>query len=183
MFHELGAEVITIGCEPNGFNINDKVGATAPQALVEAVRRSTAPTTASRSTATPTACRWSTRSGRCYDGDELLYAVVADRLARGPGGAGRGRHADDQHGGRAGAARRAASTLVRAKVGDRYVLEELLARGWQLGGENSGHLLALDDHTTGDGIVSALQVLQAVRRTGTVAAGAARRRPAVPAGA
>ena len=63
---------------------------------------------------------------------------------------------------RAGAARGAASTFVRAKVGDRYVLEELLARGWQLGGEGSGHLLALDKHTTGDGIVSALQVLQAV---------------------
>jgi len=56
--------------------------------------------------------------------------------------------------------------LVRAKVGDRYVLEELVARRWQLGGENSGHLLVLDRHTTGDGIVSALQVLQAVRRTG-----------------
>ena len=56
--------------------------------------------------------------------------------------------------------------MVRAKVGDRYVLEELLARGWQLGGESSGHLLALDRHTTGDGIVSALQILQAVRRSG-----------------
>jgi len=56
--------------------------------------------------------------------------------------------------------------LVRAKVGDRYVLEELTVRGWQLGGEGSGHLLALDKHTTGDGIVSALQVLQAVRHGG-----------------
>jgi phosphoglucosamine mutase len=55
---------------------------------------------------------------------------------------------------------------VRAKVGDRYVLEELVARGWLLGGEGSGHLLALDKHTTGDGIVSALQVLQAVARAG-----------------
>ena len=54
--------------------------------------------------------------------------------------------------------------LVRAKVGDRYVLEELAARGWLLGGEGSGHLLALDKHTTGDGIVSALQVLQAIQR-------------------
>jgi phosphoglucosamine mutase len=61
-------------------------------------------------------------------------------------------------------------SLVRAKVGDRYVLEELTARGWQLGGESSGHLLALDRHTTGDGIVSALQILQAVRRSrGTLA--------------
>jgi phosphoglucosamine mutase len=56
--------------------------------------------------------------------------------------------------------------LVRAKVGDRYVLEELIARGWQLGGEGSGHLLALDRHTTGDGIVSALQIVMAIRRQG-----------------
>ena len=60
--------------------------------------------------------------------------------------------------------------LVRAKVGDRYVLEELAARNWQLGGESSGHLLALDRHTTGDGIVSALQILQAVRRSGSTLA-------------
>ncbi|MBA3624485.1 MAG: phosphoglucosamine mutase, partial [Methylibium sp.] len=56
--------------------------------------------------------------------------------------------------------------FVRAKVGDRYVLEELLARGWQLGGEGSGHLIALDCHTTGDGLISALQVLQAAVRSG-----------------
>jgi phosphoglucosamine mutase len=69
------------------------------------------------------------------------------------------------------ALRGAGVELVRAKVGDRYVLEELVARGWELGGEGSGHLLALDCHTTGDGIVSALQVLQAVRRRGTSLAG------------
>jgi phosphoglucosamine mutase len=100
-----------------------------------------------------------------YDGDELLYAVVADRLARGepvPGVVGTlmTNMAIEQ------ALARRGVELVRAKVGDRYILEELLARGWQLGGENSGHLLVLDRHTTGDGIVSALQVLQAVRRSG-----------------
>ena len=104
-------------------------------------------------------------NSRCYDGDELLYAVVADRLARGqavPGVVGTlmTNMAVEQ------ALRGRGVPLVRAKVGDRYILEELVARGWQLGGENSGHLLVLDRHTTGDGIVSALQVLQAIRRTG-----------------
>jgi phosphoglucosamine mutase len=69
------------------------------------------------------------------------------------------------------ALRAAGVPMVRAKVGDRYILEELLARGWQLGGESSGHLLALDRHTTGDGIVSALQVLFAMRRSGSSLAG------------
>ena len=72
--------------------------------------------------------------------------------ARGETRARRGRHADDQHGGRAGAARQRGVEFVRAKVGDRYVLEELEKRGWLLGGEGSGHLLALDKHTTGDGL-------------------------------
>jgi hypothetical protein len=103
--------------------------------------------------------------GRLYNGDELLYVMVADRLAQGqrvPGAVGTlmtnmavevALKAQDIE-------------FVRAKVGDRYVLEELAARGWLLGGEGSGHLLALDKHTTGDGIVSALQVLQAVSRSG-----------------
>jgi hypothetical protein len=88
----------------------------------------TAPTTALRWTATPTACRWWTRAGRLYNGDELLYLLVADRLARATSRARRGGHADDQHGGGAGAegARR---DFVRAKVGDRYVLEELTSTG------------------------------------------------------
>jgi phosphoglucosamine mutase len=103
--------------------------------------------------------------GRLYNGDELLYVMVADRLAQGqrvPGAVGTlmtnmavevALKARDVE-------------FVRAKVGDRYVLEELAARGWLLGGEGSGHLLALDKHTTGDGIVSALQILQAVSRSG-----------------
>jgi len=104
-------------------------------------------------------------SGRLFNGDELLYVMTADRLARRervPGVVGTlmTNMAVET------ALRRAGVDLVRAKVGDRYVLEELTARGWQLGGESSGHLLALDRHTTGDGIVSALQVLQAVRRQG-----------------
>ena len=164
VFHELGAEVVTIGCEHNGFNINDKVGATAPQALIEAVLKQGADYGVALD-GDADRLQMVDASGRCFDGDELLYAVVADRLARGepvPGVVGTlmTNMAVEQ------ALRARGVDLVRAKVGDRYVLEELLARGWQLGGENSGHLLVLDRHTTGDGIVSALQVLQAVSRTG-----------------
>jgi phosphoglucosamine mutase len=164
VFHELGAEVISIGCEPNGFNINDKVGATAPQALVEAVVKHGADYGVALD-GDADRLQMVDASGRCYDGDELLFAVVADRLARGqpvPGVVGTlmTNMAIEQ------ALEARSIPLIRAKVGDRYVLEELIARGWQLGGENSGHLLVLDRHTTGDGIVSALQVLQAVSRTG-----------------
>ena len=164
VFHELGAEVVAIGCDPNGFNINDKVGATAPQALIEAVTQHGADYGVALD-GDADRLQMVDAQGRCYDGDELLYAVVADRLARGqevPGVVGTlmTNMAVEQalHG--------RGVPLIRAKVGDRYILEELLARGWQLGGENSGHLLVLDRHTTGDGIVSALQVLQAVRRSG-----------------
>ena len=104
-------------------------------------------------------------SGRLYNGDELLYVMVMDRLARGetvPGVVGTlmTNMAVEL------AFKAKGIEFVRTKVGDRYVLEELQARGWQLGGEGSGHLLALDRHTTGDGIVSALQILQAVQRSG-----------------
>jgi phosphoglucosamine mutase len=103
--------------------------------------------------------------GRLYNGDELLYLLVADRHARGaavPGAVGTlmTNMAVEV------AFKSMGVPFVRAKVGDRYVLEELEARGWQLGGEGSGHLLALDKHTTGDGIVSALLVLEAVKRAG-----------------
>jgi phosphoglucosamine mutase len=103
--------------------------------------------------------------GRLYNGDELLYVIATDRLALGqavPGVVGTlmTNMAVEM------ALRRRDVPLVRAKVGDRYVLEELSARGWQIGGEGSGHLLVLDRHTTGDGIVSALQVMQALKRAG-----------------
>ena len=164
VFHELGAEVVTIGCEPDGFNINDKVGATAPQSLMRAVAEHRADYGIALD-GDADRLQMVDAAGVCYDGDELLYAVVADRLARGmpvPGVVGTlmTNMAVEL------ALRQLGVELVRAKVGDRYVLEELIARGWQLGGENSGHLLVLDRHTTGDGIVSALQVLQAVRRSG-----------------
>jgi len=165
VFHELGAEVISIGCSPNGFNINDGFGATSPAALVKAVREHGADYGVALD-GDADRLQLIDAQGRLFNGDELLYVLVADRLGQGqnvPGAVGTlmTNMAVEL------ALRALDVDFVRAKVGDRYVLEELSARGWQLGGEGSGHLLALDKHTTGDGIVSALLVLQAVSRTGS----------------
>jgi phosphoglucosamine mutase len=164
VFHELGADVVKIGCAPDGMNINAGCGATAPQALVNAVAEHRADYGIALD-GDADRLQLVDASGRLFNGDELLYVIVADRLARGeavPGAVGTlmTNMAVEL------ALRERGVVLVRAKVGDRYVLEELTVRGWQLGGEGSGHLLALDKHTTGDGIVSALQVLQAVRHGG-----------------
>jgi phosphoglucosamine mutase len=162
VFHEMGAVVVPIGCSPDGTNINDGVGATAPAALVRAVREHGADYGIALD-GDADRLQMVDGNGRLFNGDELLYVIAVDRLAKGqevPGVVGTlmTNLAVEV------ALRERGVPLVRAKVGDRYVLEELTARGWQLGGEGSGHLLALDRHTTGDGIVSALQVLQAVRR-------------------
>ncbi len=164
VFHELGAQVIRLGCEPDGININDGVGATAPQALVELVRQHGADYGIALD-GDADRLQLVDGEGRLFNGDELLYVLAADRLDQQrpvPGVVGTlmTNMAVEL------ALRARDVPLVRAKVGDRYVLEELVARGWQLGGEGSGHLLALDRHTTGDGIVSALQVLHAVQRSG-----------------
>jgi phosphoglucosamine mutase len=164
VFHELGAEVIAIGCSPNGTNINAGFGATSPAALVAAVKAHGAHYGVALD-GDADRLQLVDSAGRLYNGDELLYLMVADRLAQGlpvPGAVGTlmTNMAVEV------ALRELGVAFVRAKVGDRYVLEELAARGWQLGGEGSGHLLALDKHTTGDGIVSALLVLQAACRTG-----------------
>jgi phosphoglucosamine mutase len=164
VFHELGAEVVKIGCQPDGMNINAGVGATAPAALVKAVAEHRADYGVALD-GDADRLQFVDAQGRLYNGDELLYVMVADRLAQRqavPGVVGTlmTNMAVEQ------ALRSQGVNLVRARVGDRYVLEELSARGWQLGGESSGHLLALDRHTTGDGIVSALQILQAIRRSG-----------------
>jgi phosphoglucosamine mutase len=164
VFHELGAEVVRIGCSPDGMNINDGFGATSPAALVQAVAAHGADFGIALD-GDADRLQVVDGHGRLYNGDELLYVIVADRLACGqavPGTVGTlmTNMAVEV------ALRERGVPLVRAKVGDRYVLEELTARGWLFGGEGSGHLLALDKHTTGDGIVSALQVLQAVHRSG-----------------
>ncbi|ALT76924.1 phosphoglucosamine mutase [Paucibacter sp. KCTC 42545] len=164
VFHELGAEVISIGCSPDGFNINAGFGATSPAALVQAVKEHGAHYGVALD-GDADRLQLVDAEGRLYNGDELLYVMVADRLGQGlrvPGAVGTlmTNMAVEL------AIKALDVDFVRAKVGDRYVLEELAARGWELGGEGSGHLLALDKHTTGDGIVSALLILQAVSRTG-----------------
>jgi phosphoglucosamine mutase len=171
VFHELGADVIPVGVNPDGFNINDKVGATSPQQLQDTVVRKKADLgialdgDADRVVMVDSA-------GKLYDGDQLLYLIARHRHGLG-----------ELKGGVVGtqmsniglelAFAKLKIPFVRAKVGDRYVLELLQARGWQLGGENSGHIVSLDKHTTGDGIVSALLVLRALTESRTTLAKAA----------
>ena len=164
VFHELGAEVLAIGCAPDGLNINHEVGATHPDALVRAVRANHADYGIALD-GDADRLQVVDATGRLYNGDELLYLMAADRMGR-----------DEHVPGVVGtlmtnmavevALQSRGVKFVRAKVGDRYVLEELARHQWVLGGEGSGHLLALDKHTTGDGLVSALQVLQACVRSG-----------------
>lgn len=164
VFHELGAEVIAIGIQPNGENINDGCGATSPEALAETVLNHGADIGIALDGDADRVVMID-ENGRIYNGDELLYLMVKDRLAQGPvqGVAGTlmTNMALEVALGRMGVC------FERAAVGDRYVLEVLHERGWILGGEGSGHLLCLDKQTTGDGIVSALQVLSALRRNRT----------------
>ena len=164
VFHELGAEVVAIGCAPDGMNINDGVGATHPGALIEAVRAHRADYGIALD-GDADRLQLVDSAGRLFNGDEVLFLMVNERLARGekvPGAVGTlmTNMAVEV------ALQAKGVEFVRAKVGDRYVLEELEKRGWLLGGEGSGHLLALDKHTTGDGLISALQVLQACVRSG-----------------
>jgi len=163
VFHELGADVVPIGVSPDGFNINDMCGATAPDQLVMEVKRNKADYgvaldgDADRIVMVDSA-------GKVYDGDELLYAVVKHRAGRekvaGVAGTLMTNLGMEQAIGRMGI------PFGRAKVGDRYVLEMLREKGWLYGGENSGHIICLDKHTTGDGLVSALQVLTSIRESG-----------------
>ncbi len=164
VFHELGAEVVAIGCAPDGLNINHEVGATHPEALVRAVLDNHADYGVALD-GDADRLQLVDAQGRLYNGDELLYLMADDRLGR-----------DEHVPGVVGtlmtnmavevALKARGVHFVRAKVGDRYVLEELEKHQWILGGEGSGHLLALDKHTTGDGLISALQVLQACIRSG-----------------
>jgi len=164
VFHELGAEVIAIGCAPDGLNINQDVGATHPQAVVDAVRANKADFGIALD-GDADRLQLVDATGRLFNGDELLYLMADDRLGR-----------DEHVPGVVGTLMTNMAVevaliargvqFVRAKVGDRYVLEELERHRWILGGEGSGHLLALDKHTTGDGLISALLVLQACVRSG-----------------
>lgn len=164
VFHELGAEIVTIGCSPDGYNINSGFGATDPSALVRSVLENGADYGVALD-GDADRLQFVDGSGRLFNGDELLFALADDRLELGQELAGVvGTLMTNL--GVENALRQRGIELVRARVGDRYVLEELLARDWLLGGEGSGHLLVLDRHSTGDGIVSALQILQSVVRSG-----------------
>jgi len=163
VFHELGADVVAIGVKPDGTNINAGFGATSPSALQKEVSSQKADLGIALD-GDGDRVLIVDPGGRLYDGDELLFAVAKHRATR------------EKVAGVAGtlmtnlafenAMRRLGIPFGRAKVGDRYVLELLREKGWQLGGENSGHIICLDKHTTGDGIVSALQVLEAMRKSG-----------------
>jgi len=164
IFHELGAEVIAIGCSPDGININEGVGATHPEALIEAVKANDAHYGVALD-GDADRLQMVDSCGRLFNGDELLYLLALERIQNG-----------ERVEGVVGTLmtnmaiemglKRLGVELIRAQVGDRYVLEALSEKGWRLGGESSGHILVLDKHSTGDGLVSALQVLQAVNRLG-----------------
>lgn len=163
VFHELGAEVTAIGVEPNGLNINKDVGATSLHALRDSVLAQRADFglafdgDADRLMVVG-------GSGQIYDGDQILLAIVRSRLRRGPVAGVVGTLMTNlafEH-----ALAELGIAFARARVGDRYVMELLNEKGWLFGGENSGHILCLDRQTTGDGIVSALQLLGALREEG-----------------
>lgn len=161
VFHELGADVIAIGAHPDGKNINDGYGATAPANLRKAVVEHKAHIGLALD-GDGDRLIMVDAEGKLYDGDQLLYIIAKHRQALGK-----------MHGGVVGtlmtnlafehAMQKLGIPFARAKVGDRYVMELLQQKDWQLGGENSGHIICLDKHSTGDGIVSALQVLHALR--------------------
>jgi phosphoglucosamine mutase len=163
VFHELGADVVPIGVSPDGFNINDRFGASSPRQLESAVRLHKADFGIALD-GDGDRLLMADAQGRLYDGDQLLYTIVKHRASKekvaGVAGTLMTNLALEQAFAKIGV------PFARAPVGDRYVLELLREKGWLLGGENSGHLLCLDKHTTGDAIVSALQVLSALRQSG-----------------
>ena len=163
VFHELGAHVISIGNTPSGFNINAGFGATAPQAMAAAVVEHKADLGIALDGDADRLIMCDSK-GRLYNGDELLYVMVRDRMTVGPVAGAVGTLMTNMA--LEVAFKELGVGFARAKVGDRYVLEVMQEKGWLFGGEGSGHLLALDKHTTGDGIVSALQVLSALKRSG-----------------
>ena len=162
VFHELGAEVVSIGIHPNGKNINDGVGATAPKSLIEKVKEVHADLGIDLD-GDADRLQLVDAHGRLFNGDELLYLIAkakkdAGESVKGVVGTLMTNLAVEK------AIQAEGIQFERAKVGDRYVLEKLKENNWQLGGEGSGHLICLDKHTTGDGIVAALQVLSAMKQ-------------------
>ncbi|MGL4232092.1 MAG: phosphoglucosamine mutase [Casimicrobium sp.] len=160
VLHELGADVVTMGVSPDGVNINKGVGALYPEAIAERVVQTKADIgialdgDADRLLIVDS-------SGNQYDGDQLVYIIAAHRAARGElGGGVVGTQMTNFGLERAFTKRNI--PFARAKVGDRYVLEILREKNWLVGGENSGHILCLDRHSTGDATIAALEVLGAL---------------------
>ncbi|MFN3595489.1 MAG: phosphoglucosamine mutase, partial [Thiobacillaceae bacterium] len=178
VFHELGADVIAIGAEPDGLNINRECGATHPETLARAVRKHRADVGVALD-GDGDRLIMVDGAGQIADGDRLIYTIARHRKENG-----------ELKGGVVGtlmtnlgtelALRQLGCEFARAKVGDRYVLEMLQEKGWQLGGETSGHILCLDKHTTGDAIISALQVLAALYRSQRTLADYVKDCPAFP---
>ncbi|MBI3096576.1 MAG: phosphoglucosamine mutase [Rhodocyclales bacterium] len=169
VFHELGAEIVGVGDTPNGLNINLNVGATAPAALRAAVLEHRADCGIALD-GDGDRLVMVDAAGALYDGDQLLYVIARHRARSLPVSGVAGTQMSNlgfEH-----ALSRLGIALGRARVGDRYVLEMMQEQGWLLGGENSGHIICLDRHTTGDGIIAALQVLAALRAGGETLAAA-----------
>ena len=166
VFHELGADVIAVGAAPNGLNINAEVGATTPQNLSRNVIEQKADLGIALD-GDADRLLMADAAGKLFDGDQLLYIIARQRAALGGATGALGvvgtlmTNLGVEH-----ALGRLHIPFARAQVGDRYVLEMMQERGWLLGGENSGHIICLDKHTTGDGIVAALQVLAVLRKQG-----------------
>jgi phosphoglucosamine mutase len=164
VFHELGAEVIAIGNHPDGLNINENVGSTHPQALQKTVVEHQADLGIAFD-GDGDRVMMVDGAGNLLDGDQLLYIIAMGLYAKGK-----------LKGGVAGtlmtnlalehALQKHQIPFGRANVGDRYVLELLQEKNWKLGGENSGHILTLDKHSSGDAIIASLQVLQSLRESG-----------------
>lgn len=162
VFHELGAEIILMGHQPDGLNINLDVGSTHPQGLAKQVLAQGAHLGIAFDGDGDRVMMVDSQ-GRSIDGDQLLYIIAKHRQVTG-----------QLQGGVVGTLMtnlalehqlaRDQIAFARANVGDRYVLEMMLQHGWQLGGENSGHILCLDCHSSGDGIIAALQVLSALKQ-------------------
>ena len=164
VFSELGADVTVIGAEPDGYNINKEVGSTAPAALQAKVLSEGADVgIAFDGDGDRVQCV--AADGSVVDGDELLYVIANDRLQQGNAPEGVVGTLMSNLGMEQALADKGVS-LVRAKVGDRYVLELMKEHGWLLGGEASGHIICADLTTTGDGIIAALQVVAAMARSG-----------------
>ncbi len=164
VFHELGADVVVVGAEPDGLNINAGVGATNPGFLAEQVKAHGADLGIALD-GDGDRLIMADREGRIYDGDQLLYVIALDYRRRGALGDGGVVGTQMTNLGFEQSLAREGIPLERAKVGDRYVLEVMVERGWQLGGENSGHIMCLDKHSTGDAIIAALAVLRGLVET------------------